>query len=112
MPLQRPQLCSSVLYHPPRPPFRLKDVLFTYEHFDSRQLITYADEVGVTGLMCRTPSGEALFKGLTFTVRRGESMLIMGPSGSGESAQPRAVSVWLFEHTVCACVAKCSPCLG
>ena len=76
---------------------RLRDVLSTYEHFDSRRLVTYADELGVTGLTCRTPGGEVLFKGLTFAVRRGESMLIMGPSGSGE-----ACSLADYVRVVCA----------
>jgi ABC-type uncharacterized transport system fused permease/ATPase subunit len=62
---------------------RLRDVLFTYEHFDSQELVTYTDAVGVSGLTCRTPGGEVLFKNLTFTVTPGRSLLIMGPSGSG-----------------------------
>ena len=62
---------------------RLRDVLFTYEHFDSRDLVQYTDAVGVTDLTCRTPGGEVLFRNLTFRVQQGESLLIMGPSGSG-----------------------------
>ena len=62
---------------------RLRDVLFTYEHFDSRDLVQYTDAVGVTALTCRTPGGEVLFRNLSFRVQQGESLLIMGPSGSG-----------------------------
>ena len=68
---------------PPPPPNRLRDVLFTYEHFDSRDLVQYTDAVGVTALTCRTPGGEVLFRNLSFRVQQGESLLIMGPSGSG-----------------------------
>lgn len=62
---------------------RLRDVLCTYEHFDSRGVVTYGEELGVANLTCRTPSGVLLFRGLTLRVRRHESLLIMGPSGSG-----------------------------
>jgi hypothetical protein len=62
---------------------KLRDVLSTYERFDSLDLVNYIDEVGVAGLTCRTPGGEVLFRNLSFRVRQGESLLIMGPSGSG-----------------------------
>lgn len=62
---------------------KLRDVLSTYERFDSLDLVNYIDEVGVTDLTCRTPGGEVLFRNLTFRVQQGESLLIMGPSGSG-----------------------------
>lgn len=38
----------------------------------------------MTNLTCRTPTGVLLFRNLTLRVRRHESLLIMGPSGSGE----------------------------
>ena len=85
---------------------KLRDVLSTYERFDSLDLVNYIDEVGVTDLTCRTPGGEVLFRNLTFRVRQGESLLIMGPSGSGawRADAPLMMGVaWTFAPTVMRC---------
>jgi ABC-type uncharacterized transport system fused permease/ATPase subunit len=60
--------------------------------------VTYGSEVGVEKLTCRTPTGEILFKNMTFNVRSGESVIIMGPSGCGKSSLLRVIAgLWPFE---------------
>ena len=41
---------------------------------------------------CATPDGRVLFDKLTFTIQQGQSMLIMGPSGSGKSSLLRIIA--------------------
>jgi ABC-type uncharacterized transport system fused permease/ATPase subunit len=60
--------------------------------------VTNGSEVGVEKLTCRTPTGEILFKNMTFNVRSGESVIIMGPSGCGKSSLLRVIAgLWPFE---------------
>jgi ABC-type uncharacterized transport system fused permease/ATPase subunit len=64
-----------------------------------RNLISDRDEVGTTGLVCRTPAGTVLFRNLTFTVRFGEHTIVMGPSGCGKSSLLRVLAgLWPFEE--------------
>ena len=48
--------------------------------------------MGVTGLCCRTPDGGVLFNDMTFTVQRGQRLLVMGPSGVGKSSLLRIIA--------------------
>lgn len=48
--------------------------------------------VTVKDMVCRTPDGRLLFNRLSFTVEPGNSLLIMGPSGSGKSSLLRILA--------------------
>jgi ABC-type multidrug transport system fused ATPase/permease subunit len=50
------------------------------------------DSVGLQGVSCCTPDGSTLFKDMTFSVRRGQRLLIMGPSGVGKSSLLRVLA--------------------
>ena len=51
-----------------------------------------SETISVAAVRCVTPEGRLLFNGLTFRVDRGDSMLIMGPSGSGKSSLLRIIA--------------------
>lgn len=58
-------------------------------------LIDSPDHIEMHNVSIRVPSGKALVHGLSFDVRRGQSMLICGPTGIGKSSIVRTLSgVW------------------
>ncbi len=55
--------------------------------------------VAVDHLDLDLPDGTPLLRGVTFTVERGGSLLIVGPSGSGKTTLLRAIAgIWPFGH--------------
>ena len=62
------------------------------ERLASKSSFEESEVVGVTGLCCRTPDGGVLFNDMTFTVQRGQRLLVMGPSGVGKSSLLRIIA--------------------
>ena len=57
--------------------------------------------VKVEHIHCRTPDGRVLFRNMSFTVEPGNSLLIMGPSGSGKSSLLRIIAgLWPVDDGV------------
>lgn len=50
------------------------------------------DVVKVQGIACHTPDGKELFNNLSFEVKPGRGIIIMGPSGSGKSSLLRVLA--------------------
>lgn len=62
-----------------------------YDGFEEEGRVRNGDVVAAEGVNCRTPTGEVLFRDLSFRVERGQSMVITGPSGSGKSSLLRVI---------------------
>eukprot|EP01113_Clastostelium_recurvatum_P047755 TRINITY_DN8573_c0_g1_i3.p1 TRINITY_DN8573_c0_g1~~TRINITY_DN8573_c0_g1_i3.p1 ORF type:complete len:631 (-),score=147.76 TRINITY_DN8573_c0_g1_i3:106-1998(-) len=59
--------------------------------------IVPSDIVTFENVSCFTPLGRQLFRGVSFSVRPGDGLLITGPSGCGKSTLLRALSgIWPF----------------
>ena len=64
------------------------------------QILPNPNEVVVENLTCATPDGsKVLFKDISFRVKKGEPLLIMGPSGAGKTSLLRVLGgLWPFQQ--------------
>ena len=65
----------------------------------TRKILSNPNEVVVENLTCATPDGsKVLFKNISFRVKKGEPLLIMGSSGAGKTSLLRVLGgLWPFQ---------------
>lgn len=73
----------------------------SYDRFEAEDRLRDAAELTMEDVSVVTPTGQQLFRELSWRLPAGESLLITGPSGSGKSSLLRVIGgLWPFEQGV------------